>query len=69
MKCTCIVYWGCDSTKVLMLASKTNLFSSDDFDTGPDANVATITSLRVVASDQTAHNVSGHQAAVGKSNL
>jgi hypothetical protein len=51
------------------VARKTNLFSSNDFDTRPDANVTAVTSLGVVASNQATDNVSGHQAAVGKSDL
>jgi hypothetical protein len=51
------------------VARKTNLFSSNDFDTRPDANVTAVTSLGVVTSNQTTDNVSGHQAAVGKSDL
>ena len=56
-------------SKIVKLSSITNLFSSEDFDTRPNADVTAVTSLGVVTSDQTTDNVAGHQAAVGKSDL
>jgi hypothetical protein len=42
-----------------------NLIRAEDFDAGAHFNVSAVSALSVVAADEAADHISGHQAAVG----